>query len=153
MSNMSIKEIIQASGLNLQAAVTDYALPDLIMITQKFRDQDAAASAGVVPQSTAAKELPGNSAAPLGEEMLKMRLGSYGAAELPNQLSRDTYPEKILLLAAWHEARGGGAPWKAPTWTPSSSRQKKRRRATSLATSRLQSNPGGYTPIPHALIR
>ena len=30
-----------------------------------------------------------------------------------NQLSWDTYPEKILLLAAWHEARGGGAPWKS----------------------------------------
>ncbi len=113
MSNMSIKVIIQASGLNLQAAVTDDALPDLIMITQKFRDQDAAASAGVVPHSTAAKELPDNSAAPLGEEMLKTRLGSYGAAELLNQLSWDTYPEKILLLAAWHEARGGGAPWKS----------------------------------------
>ena len=111
---MSIKVIIQASGLNLQAAVTDDALPDLIMITQKFRDQDAAASAGVGPQSAAAKESPANgSAAPLGEEMLKTRLGSYGAAELLNLLPWDTYPEKILLLAAWHEARGGGAPWKS----------------------------------------
>lgn len=47
------------------------------------------------------------SPAPLGEEMLKTRLGSYGAAELLNQLQWDTYPEKILLLASWHEARGG----------------------------------------------
>jgi hypothetical protein len=114
MSDMSIKVVIQASGLNLQAAVTDDALSDLIMITQKFRDQNAAASTGVGPQSAAAKELPVNgSAAPLGEEMLKTRLGSYGAAELLNQLPWDTYPEKILLLAAWHEARGGGAPWKS----------------------------------------
>jgi len=111
---MSIKIIIQASGLNLQAAVTDDALPDLIMITQKFRDQDAAASSGAGTQSAAAKELPVNgSTAPLGEEMLKTRLGSYGAAELLNQLQWDTYPEKILLLAAWHEARGGSTPWKS----------------------------------------
>jgi hypothetical protein len=112
---MSIKVIIQASGLNLQAAVTDDALPDLIMITQKFRDQDAAAApSGVGPQTAATKESPANvSTAPLGEEMLKTRLGSYGAAELLNQLQWDTYPEKILLLAAWHEARGGSAPWKS----------------------------------------
>jgi hypothetical protein len=50
---------------------------------------------------------------PLSEEMLKTRLGSYGAAELLNQLQWDTYPEKILILGAWHEARGGGTPWKS----------------------------------------
>lgn len=112
---MSIKVIIQAPGLNLQAAVNDEALPDLIAITQKFRDQDAAtASAGTGPQLSAAKEMPGNgSTTPLGEEMLKTRLGSYGAAELLNELQWDTYPEKILLLAAWHEARGGGTSWKS----------------------------------------
>jgi hypothetical protein len=108
--------IIQAPGLNLQAAVTDDALTDLITITQKFRDQDAAASssAGMGPPPSAAKELLANgSPAPLGEEMLKTRLGSCGAAELLNQLQWDTYPEKILLLASWHEARGGGTPWKS----------------------------------------
>lgn len=109
---MSIKVIIQAPGLNLQAAVTDEALPDLIMITQKYRDQDAAASTG--SQSSSANESPsGGTPGPLGEEMLKTRLGSYGAAELLNQVHWETYPEKILLLSAWHEARGGGTPWKS----------------------------------------
>jgi hypothetical protein len=112
--DMSIKVIIQAPGLNLQAAVTDDALPELITITQKFRDQDATSSTGGAPSPAVGKELPANGAGgPLSEEMLKTRLGSYGAAELLNQLQWDTYPEKILVLGAWHEARGGGTSWKS----------------------------------------
>src|SRR5438876_5496441 len=110
---MSIRLIIQAAGLNLQAAVTDDALPELITITQKFRDQDAASSAGTAVSPAAGKEPADGSAGPLGEDMLKTRLGSYGAAELLNQLQWDTYPEKILVLGAWHEARGGGTSWKS----------------------------------------
>ena len=110
---MSIKVIIQAAGLNLQAAVTDDALPELITITQKFRDQDAMSSAGGAPPAGSGKELPGSASGPLSEDMLKTRLGSYGAAELLNQLQWDTYAEKILVLGAWHEARGGGTPWKS----------------------------------------
>jgi hypothetical protein len=37
----------------------------------------------------------------------------YGAAELLNRLRWDSYPEKILLLGAWFEARGGSVPWKS----------------------------------------
>ena len=110
---MSIKVIIQAPGLNLQASVTDDALPELITITQKFRDQDAVASAAAAAPSTAAAESATNEPATVNEEMLKARLTSFGAAELLNQLRWDTYPEKILLLGAWHEARGGTTPWKS----------------------------------------
>lgn len=111
---MGIKIIIQAPGLNLQAAVTDDALPELIMITQKFRDQDAASSTGAAALPAAGKEPPSiTTGGPLSEDMLKTRLGSYGAAELLNQLQWDTYPEKILILGAWCEARGGATPWKS----------------------------------------
>src|SRR5262245_20428263 len=109
---MSIKVIIQAPGLNLQAAVTDDALPELITITQKFRDQDATSSSATGAPAAPGKEPANGAAGPLSEDMLKTRLGSYGAAELLNQLQWDTYPEKILLLGAWHEARGGSTPWK-----------------------------------------
>ena len=47
------------------------------------------------------------------EEAVRARLGTYGAAELLNQMRWETYPEKILLLGAWHEARGGSTPWKS----------------------------------------
>jgi len=113
---MSIKVIIQAPGLNLQGIVTDDALPELITITQKFRDQDATAStAGLPASTTGAKELStnGSPGAAANEEIIKAQLSNSGAAELLNQLPWDTYPEKILLLGAWHEARGGTTPWKS----------------------------------------
>jgi len=106
---MSIKLVIQAQGLNIQAAVTDAALTELIRITQEYRDQEADgdATAPLTP-TEAPKGLPSP-----GEEATKGLLASLGAAELLNQLRWDTHPEKILLLAAWHEARGGSTPWKS----------------------------------------
>ena len=107
---MSIKLTIQAPGLNVQASVTDTALTELIRITQDYRDQEAdSAVAAAPPIST---ESPKGSAVS-GEEATKGVLASYGAAELLNYLRWETHPEKILLLAAWHEARGGTAPWKS----------------------------------------
>ncbi len=107
---MSIKLVIQAQGLNIQAAVTDAALGELIRITQEYRDQEAE-SGGRAPLMTPLDQ-PKGSATP-GEEATKGLLASYGAAELLNQLRWETHPEKILLLAAWHEARGGSTPWKS----------------------------------------
>jgi hypothetical protein len=106
---MSIKLVIQTQGLNIQAAVTDAALTELIRITQEYRDQEAdgGATAPLVPL-----EARKGSPSP-GEEATKGLLASLGAAELLNQLRWDTHPEKILLLAAWHEARGGSTPWKS----------------------------------------
>ena len=40
-------------------------------------------------------------------------LNERGGAELLNQLKWQSYPEKILLLAAWHEAREGTTPWRS----------------------------------------
>lgn len=112
---MSIKVIIQAPGLNLQAVVTDDALTELITITQKFRDPDTVATAAGLTTLPAANEpvTNGSSTATGNEQFLKARLTSLGAAELLNQLRWDTYPEKILLLGAWHEARGASTPWKS----------------------------------------
>jgi hypothetical protein len=107
---MSIKLVIQAQGLNIQAAVTDAALGELIRITQEYRDQEAE-STGTEPLITPLGQ-PKGPATP-GEEATKGLLASYGAAELLNQLRWETHPEKILLLAAWHEARGGTTPWKS----------------------------------------
>ena len=107
---MSIKLVIQAQGLNIQAAVTDAALTELVRITQEYRDQEVE-SGGATPLMTPAD--PSKGAAAPGEEATKGLLASLGAAELLNQLRWDTHPEKILLLAAWHEARGGSTPWKS----------------------------------------
>jgi hypothetical protein len=47
------------------------------------------------------------------EESVKTTLNARGGAELLNQIKWDSFPERILLLGAWHEARGATTPWRS----------------------------------------
>jgi len=109
---MSIRIVIQASGLNLSASLKDEALTTILQLIQEKRDDSAPAtpSGGGVPGQGTVMEAPivnGN------EESIKAVLNERGGAELLNQLKWDSYPAKILLLGAWHEARGGTTPWRS----------------------------------------
>jgi hypothetical protein len=105
---MGVQITIKASGLNISANLKDESLPSLIQLVQENReDVPASSDMQVVPAATAAFSIQDNEAA------VKERLRAFGAAELLNRLNWDTYPEKILLLAAWHESRGGDAPWRS----------------------------------------
>ena len=109
---MSIKIVIQASGLNVSANLKDEALTTLLQLIQQLRDDSVppAPSQGVLPaQGTVMEASSGNG----NEEATKAVLNERGGAELLNQLKWDNYPEKILLLGAWHEARGGTTPWRS----------------------------------------
>lgn len=57
--------------------------------------------------------MPGSMLSNNNEQAIKDFLRSHGAAELLNRLKWDSFPEKILLLGAWHEARGGTVPWRS----------------------------------------
>jgi hypothetical protein len=107
---MSLNILINAPGMSISATLKDEALPKLIELSQQFRDEEGPAQQTTAPSGAAAKGAPltGNS-----EEAVKAYLKDYGAAELLNRLRWDSYPEKILLLGAWFEARGGSVPWKS----------------------------------------
>lgn len=107
---MSLKISISAPGMNISAALKDEALPKLIQLTQEFRDDAGPVQQAIEPASGHSREaaLGSNS-----EEAVKAYLKDYGAAELLNRLRWDSYPEKILLLSGWFEARGGTVPWKS----------------------------------------
>jgi hypothetical protein len=107
---MSFKIQINAPGMSISATLKDEALPRLIELSQQFRDEEGPVQQTTGPSETAAKGAPltDNS-----EEAVKAYLKDYGAAELLNRLRWDSYPEKILLLGAWFEARGGSVPWKS----------------------------------------
>lgn len=110
---MSFKIIIQATGLNLSANLKDEALASLIQLIQEKRDDTAPTiqgSATLTPESATISSTPSTADT---EEGIKERLKSLGGAELLNQLKWDSFPEKILLLGAWHEARGGTTPWRS----------------------------------------
>ena len=68
---MSIKLVIQAQGLNIQAAVTDAALGELIRITQEYRDQEAESTGAMTTVSS------------LGE---RARLSGGAASGLPSHV-------------------------------------------------------------------
>lgn len=111
---MSFKIVIQAPGLNITANLKDEALVTILQLVQQQRDDSVPATpVPAVPSLTS----PTTNGEPLGgadtEEAIKTTLKTHGGAELLNQLKWDSFPEKILLLAAWHEARDGTTPWRS----------------------------------------
>lgn len=109
---MTIKISISAPGMAIQAQVKDEALAELIKLTQQYREETASASemSSSVIGSSLATNLP--QVIP-NEDNVKSLLKTHGAAELLTLVKWDTYPDKILLLGAWHEAKGGGTPWRS----------------------------------------
>ncbi len=111
---MSFKIVIQASGLNITANLKDEALVTLMQLVQEKRDDSVPATPAPIASSL---NVPTANGEPLGgadtEEEIKTTLKTHGGAELLNQLKWDSFPEKILLLAAWYEARGGTTPWRS----------------------------------------
>jgi len=111
---MSIKIVVQASGLNVSASLKDEALTTILQLIQEKRDDSAPTTTTSIMQAStghgaATESLLGNDS----EEATKAVLNDRGGAELLNQLNWESFPEKILLLAAWHEARGGTTPWRS----------------------------------------
>jgi len=111
---MSIKIIIQTTGLNLSANLKDEALINIMQLIQDKRDDSV--SVATTPSPIASSEI--SNSIPLipstdSEDEIKAFLKLRGGAELLNELKFDNFPEKILALAAWHEARGGTAPWRS----------------------------------------
>lgn len=112
---MSIAIVVKTSGLNVSANLKDEALIQILQLIQEKRDDsvpEAPASTTLAPVGQRVgtePPLPGNGS----EEAIKAALNERGGAELLNQLRWESFPEKILLLAAWHEARGGTTPWRS----------------------------------------
>src|SRR5437879_5412790 len=115
---MSIQLSIKATGLNITANLRDEALAALIHLVQENRDESVSqapvgfASDAGTPASIGAP-ITGLLTTHSNEQAIKDFLKQHGAAELLNRLKWDSFPEKILLLGAWHEARGGNTPWRS----------------------------------------
>jgi hypothetical protein len=89
-------------------------LTTILQLIQEKRDDSGPATPNPVGQAslgqrTSTEPSTGNDS----EESAKASLNERGGAELLNQLKWDSFPEKILLLGAWHEARGGTTPWRS----------------------------------------
>jgi len=104
---MSLKIRIEAPGLAMQAQLADEALAEIITLIQKHRVEEQVVS----PAEPAASGIANQSGEK--ESVVRAWLAKHAPAEVLNFLKWDTYPEKILVLAACHEARGGGEGWRS----------------------------------------
>ena len=107
---MSITIVVKTSGLNVSASLKDEALIQILQLIQEKRDDSVPEAPASTGQRVGTEPLLlGNDS----EEAIKAALNDRGGAELLNQFRWESFPEKILLLAAWHEARGGTTPWRS----------------------------------------
>ena len=111
---MSFKIVVQASGLNIAANLKDEALVTILQIIQEKRDDSVTSLPASLSPTLSSPSIETETVAGAdNEEGIKAILKTRGGAELLNQLKWDSFPEKILLLGAWHEARDGATPWRS----------------------------------------
>jgi hypothetical protein len=99
---MSIKIRLEAPGLVLQAQLNDEALGETIALIQKHRIDEAPPLSAEPAANNRDKE-----------SSVRESLAKHAPAEVLNLLKLDTYPDKILILGACHEARGNGEGWRS----------------------------------------
>ena len=104
---MSIKIRLEASGLVMQAHLKDEALDDAIQLIQKNRVEEQTK----LPDESSVTGSLGQAGD--REANLRTWLAAHSPGEAMNLLKWDTYPDKILLLGAFHEAKGGSEGWKS----------------------------------------
>ncbi|HEY5040370.1 MAG TPA: hypothetical protein VIK53_00015 [Verrucomicrobiae bacterium] len=102
---MSIKIRLEASGLVMQAQLNDEALTDAIALIQKHRVEEAPPLVAEQPVAVAGNQDK--------ESIVREEIAKHAPAEILNLLEWDTYPDKILILGASHEARGNGEGWRS----------------------------------------
>ena len=107
---MSIKIRLEAPGLVMQAQLDDKALGEAIALMQKHRIEEAPPLPFVAEQSTAVVKATNNHDK---ESSVREMLAKHAPAEVLNLLKWDTYQDKILILGACHEAKGGGEGWRS----------------------------------------
>jgi hypothetical protein len=103
---MSIKIRFEQGPTVMHTALKDEALGPLMAIIQKYVLAEAEAlPAEQYPIDQQRQPPPQMSLFP--EKRAKDWLAKHGAAEVLNKLGWDTFPEKILALGAFHEAKAG----------------------------------------------
>jgi hypothetical protein len=109
---MSITLRFQKGTLAMQAVLKDEAFDKLLkLVTEHATDEE--------PQKVGGQQTPFSGGGLGGErvadtgEFAKKWLAEHSATEILNLIKWDTNTDKILLLGAFHEARGGKEGWRS----------------------------------------
>jgi hypothetical protein len=107
---MSIRLRFEKGTLSTQVILTDEALSELLAIIGKYQSDEVEATTF----SQAAPLSEGNPSSPVDRvEVTKSILASRSSSEVLNYLGWNTNVDKILILAAFHEANGGAEGWRS----------------------------------------
>ena len=108
---MSIKLRLEKGAIIMQAILEDAAFAELLSLIQKHESKDvvpASAPTSLAATPTGITE-PGADPA----QNTKAWLSKYSASEVLNIINWDKYSEKIVLLGAHYEAKGGEEGWRS----------------------------------------
>ncbi len=117
---MSIKLSFRKGSLNMEVALKDVALPELMELVTKYQNDEALIDH--MPHDEPALEIPsrlgivhGGNAETDDERIAfaKDWLSKHSPSEIISKIKWETFPEKILLMGALHEALGKGEGWRA----------------------------------------
>lgn len=110
---MSIKLRLEKGAIVMQAVLEDAAFAELLTLIQTHESKDAAPSPAMAHSThiSESKALPGDISDP--SQRVKGWMAQRAAAEVLNQIGWKTNVEKILLLGAHYEAKGGAEGWKS----------------------------------------
>jgi hypothetical protein len=105
---MSIKLRFEKGSLTTQVILKDEAFGGLLDLISKHQSDEAPPSNAPAATFSLEPSLSGDPGAPV-----KQWLARRSAAEVLNMIGWDSNPEKILLLAAFHEASGEDDAWRS----------------------------------------
>jgi hypothetical protein len=113
---MSIKLRLEKGSIVMQAFLEDEAFTELLAIIQKHESK--AGAAAPTPTSVTDAYLQALKSTPEDitedpTQATKAWLAKHSASEVLNMIRWDKNPDKILLLAAHYEAKGGAEGWRS----------------------------------------
>ena len=112
---MSIELQFKKGSLALRVLLKDEALSALQKVVADYQSDEELPpmSAQIVTVPTISTPLTTPAPAADSVAVAKEWLGRHSASEAINLIAWKTNPEKILILGAFHEAKGGGEGWRS----------------------------------------
>ncbi len=112
---MSIKLRFEHQSIQMQAVLNDDALVELLTFITKHKSDDILPPLPITPALNPFEEAsPANLASASDRSVVvKAWMKKHSAAEILNKIKWDTYPEKILLMGAFHESKVETDNWRS----------------------------------------
>lgn len=111
VAGMSIKLTLTMGAVKTEASLKDAAYGELMQLVLKHQDGVGASSDSIPPSGSLSGSIKKDGEPTI--EPAKAWIQKHTASEVLSRIGWETNPEKILLLAAFHETHGGTEGWRS----------------------------------------